>query len=166
MECINLREDVFEECLVVDLVDDGSVVQSGNLRVMSFLWSLRLLHLSLLEIVNVWRYVKIRVRLLYVCWLHLLIFKFLLISCVGLILIDFLIKILGLGHILIDFINLYILILFICIWIMGINNVRIMRLSNLLVIRYHLLQLLDELSKFHLAFLQLFYQIDTHLALE
>ena len=47
-----MREDVFEECLVVDLVDDGSVVHS-DLRVMSFVCSLRLINLSLLEIVNV-----------------------------------------------------------------------------------------------------------------
>ena len=41
MECVNLREDVFEECLGVDLVDDGSVVHS-DLRVMSFVCSFRL----------------------------------------------------------------------------------------------------------------------------
>ena len=145
MECVNLREDILKECLGVDLVDDGSVVHS-DLRVMSFVCSFRLF-----DIVYVGRYVKSWIGLLYVWWLHLIIFKFLLIRSVGLILIDILISLFNVGQILIDFINLNIMVLFICNWIMR----HAVRLSNLLVsrLRHELLQFRDKMSEFEFAFL-------------
>ena len=124
MKSVDLWEYVLEECLVLDLVDDGAVVASV-LGVMSGLLArVRLLDLSRLEIVDVGRNVKVSLslsdgllhRLIFLILINTLIgkvFKSILYRTVGLILIDIFVRLFDLGHILIDFINLLILMILI-----------------------------------------------------
>ena len=122
MKSVDLWEYVLEECLVLDLVDDGAVV-AFVLGVMSGLLArVRLLDLSRLEIVDVGRNVKVSLsdgllhRLIFLILINTLIgnvFKSLLYRTVGLILIDIFVRLFDLGHILIDFINILILMILI-----------------------------------------------------
>ena len=122
MKSVDLWEYVLEECLVLDLVDDGAVVASV-LGVMSGLLArVRLLDLSRLEIVDVGRNVKVSLsdgllhRLIFLILINTLIgkvFKSILYRTVGLILIDIFVRLFDLGHILIDFINILILMILI-----------------------------------------------------
>ncbi len=139
LQSVHLRKHIFKECLVVNLVHDGTMVASV-LRVMSgFLAGVTLLNICLLKIVDIGRYVKVS---LYKWWLHCLIFlilinwliwkifKSLLNSTVGLILIYIFVALFNMGHILIDFININILILYTSIWFL-----RLSMLSSLLLNR-------------------------------
>ena len=132
-----------------------------------FLSCVRLFDFSLLTIIYVRRYVKVR---LYLRWLHYLIllilintliFKFLLNSSVGLILIHIFINLIIVGQILIDFINLLILILYVWIWILRLSNLCLLLLNS-----KQLLQLGHELRELNFSILQFSNKIEADLALE